>query len=159
MGSKLTSIRERSNEAKEGVENGLEKAKEDADEMAEVRSALERVPENADDDIVKLKDTVEQGSVSEAVQSMESNARAELDSARSTGGDAINEATDTAQANREAAEAYSGVGDTRFGGGAADAQSQAETGADELEGIAEETEADLERGDDEYSNFLSQIQG
>ena len=159
MGSKLTSIRERSNEAKEGVENGLEKAKDDAQEMSDVRAALERVPENADDDIVKLKDSVEQGSVSEAVQSMESGARADLDSAKSTGGDAITEATDTAAANREAADAYSGVGDTRFGGGAADAQSQAETGAEELENISEETEADLEKGDDEYSNFLSQIQG
>lgn len=159
MGSKLTSVRERSQEVKEGVDAGIEKARDDAQEMSTVREALDRVPGNADDDIAALKDTVEQSSVSEAVSSMESGARAELDSARSTGDAAISEAQDTAAGNREAAEAYGSVGDTRFGGGAADAQSQAETDADELESLAEDTESDLEQGDSDYADYLAEIEG
>ena len=123
------------------------------------RDALAEVPGDADDDIVALVDTVESSAVDDAVDSMESNAHRDLESAHDTGEQTKEEAEDGEQTSNEAASAYSEVAGTRFAGEAADAQSQAEQSAEEFAEMGEETDQVLTEGDSEYEQFLQEIMG
>lgn len=159
MGSKLEKAHEGVDKTREEIDEAVEKASDDAAEMGEVREALEGVPEDTDDDILALKDTVEQSSVSEAVSDMESDVRGTLESGETTGEGVSEEAKEGEDNDREAADAYGEVSDTRFAGEAADAQSQAEAGADEFADIQTEVSDVIDEGEDEYEKYLQEIEG
>ena len=159
MGSKLTKVTEGVDTTREEIDEAIEKAGDDASEMADLRSALEGVPEDTDDDIAALKDQVEQSGVSEAVSDMEGDVRSTLESGKSTGEGVKQEAADGAQSSREAADAYGNAADTRFGGEGSDAQSQAESNAEEFDDAAEQAQEVMDSGDDEFEKFLQEIQG
>lgn len=159
MGIKLEKAHEGVDSTREEINEAVEKASDDAAEMEEVRSALEGVPEDTDDDILALKEQVEQSAVSEAVGDMESDARVSLDSGRTTGEGVSEEAKEGEENDREAAESYGQVSDTRFAGESADAQSQAEAGVEEFVEIQDEVSEVIDEGEDEYEKYLQEIQG
>ena len=159
MGCKLTKVTEGVDTTREEIDEAIEKASDDASEMDDLRSALEGVPEDADDDIAALKDQVEQSGVSEAVGDMEGDVRSTLDSGRSTGENVMQEAAEGAQSSREAADAYGQAADTRFGGEGSDAQSQAESNAEEFDDASEQAQEVIDEGDSEFERFLQEIQG
>ena len=158
MGSKLTKVTEGVDTTREEIEEAIEKGEDDARERDALRSALEGVPEDTDDDIAALKDQVEQSGVSEATSDMEGDVRSTLESGKSTGEGVKQEAADGAQSSREAADAYGSAADTKFGGEASDAQSQAESNAEQFDEAADQTQDVMDEGDDDFDSILQRIQ-
>ncbi len=159
MGSKLTKVTEGVESTREEIDEAIEKAEDDASEIEDLREALSDVPDDADDEIAALRETVESSGVSEAVSDMEGDVRSTLDGGRSIGESTIREAEEGADNSREAGDAYGHAADTRFGGEGSDAQSRAEGNAEAFDDAGIEAQDVIDEGDDEFERFMREIQG
>ena len=80
MGSKLESVRERVREANETHREAMEMGQRDMEDISNVKSILDSMPSDVDDDIVEAIHDVHDSSISEATSDMESSVRGTLDS-------------------------------------------------------------------------------
>lgn len=159
MGRSMDKVKTRIEDIKDGMETAAEKGAEDVAETEKMREYLDAVPEGTDDDILALKETVEQSSVSEAVSDMQSDVYGELESGKEIGSETQEEASELEEYSNEAAEAYGQVSETKFAGEASDAQSEAEDNAQEYGDLQEEVTDIIGEGEDEYVRNLEEIEG
>ena len=159
MGSRLEKAKEGLENNRETTDEAIEKAQDDANEMQEVRAALEGVPTDTDDDVFALKEVVESSAVTEATSDMEGDVKGMLDSSRSAGEGIKSEASDAENNSREAADAYGEAAESRFAGEASDAMSQANGNADAFAEVQDDVDEVIDEGEDEYDRFLQEIRG
>lgn len=159
MGSRMDKVKMGVEGTQDGMDKAAEKGAEDVAETEKMREYLDAVPEGTDDDILALKETVEQSSVSEAVSDMQSDVYGELESGKEIGSETQEEASELEENSNEAADAYGQVGETKFAGEASDAQAEAQDNAQEYGDIQEEVTDIIGEGEDEYERNLEEIQG
>jgi hypothetical protein len=159
MGSKLESVKERVNEAKEGHQEAIELGQRDAEDIANVKSILEGIPSDVDDDIVEAVSDVHDSSISEATTDMESNVKQSLDSASDVANDASEEAQEQQGLSEQAASSFEQVsGSSEFGSSADGAADLAHQSAESFVEASDEAMESVEAAEAEFADQLAEIQ-
>ena len=159
MGSKLESVRERVREANETHREAMEMGQRDMEDISNVKSILDSMPSDVDDDIVEAIHDVHDSSISEATSDMESSVRGTLDS----GSDIANEASDEAQEQQglseQAASQFEQIsGSSEFGGSAEGAADRAHESAESFGEASDEAMESIDEADAEFADQLAEIQ-
>lgn len=158
MGSKLESVKERVNEAKEGHQEAIELGQRDAEDIANVKSILEGIPTDVDDDIVEAVSDVHDTSISEASSDMEGNVKQSLDSASDIASDASEEAQEQQGLSEQAASSFEQVsGSSEFGSSADGAADLAHQSAEEFSEASDEAMESVDLAEQEYAQQMAEI--
>ena len=158
MGSKLESVKERVQEAREAHSEAGELGQRDAEDIANVKSILEGMPADVDDDIVDSIQEVHDSSISEASADMESTVRQTLDSGSDIASDASDEALEQQGLSEQAASQFEQIsGSSEFGSSAEGAADQAHQSADSFGEASEEAMETIEEAEARYSEQLAEI--
>jgi len=159
MGSKLESVRERVQEAREGHREAGELGRKDAEDIANVKSILDGMPSDVDDDIVDAIHDVHDSSIGEATADMEGNVRQTLDSASDIASDASEEAQEQQGLSEQAASQFEQIaGSSEFGASAEGAADQAHQSADSFGEASEEALDSIEDAQAEFNDLLAEIE-
>ena len=130
MGSKLESVKERVNEAKEGHQEAIELGQRDAEDIANVKSILEGIPSDVD-----------------------------LDSASDVANDASEEAQEQQGLSEQAASSFEQVsGSSEFGSSADGAADLAHQSAESFVEASDEAMESVEAAEAEFADQLAEIQ-
>ena len=158
MGSRLESVNERVGEAKEVHTEAGELGERDAEDIANVKSILDGMPADVDDDIVDSIQEVHDSSISEASADMESTVRQTLDSGSDIASDASDEALEQQGLSEQAASQLEQIsGSSEFGSSAEGAADQAHQSADSFGEASEEAMETIEEAEARYSEQLAEI--
>ena len=158
MGSGLESVNERVGEAKEVHTEAGELGERDAEDIANVKSILDGMPADVDDDIVDSIQEVHDSSISEASADMESTVRQTLDSGSDIASDASDEALEQQGLSEQAASQFEQIsGSSEFGSSAEGAADQAHQSADSFGEASEEAMETIEEAEARYSEQLAEI--
>ena len=158
MGSRLESVNERVGEAKEVHTEAGELGERDAEDIANVKSILDGMPADVDDDIVDSIQEVHDSSISEASADMESTVRQTLDSGSDIATDASDEALEQQGLSEQAASQLEQIsGSSEFGSSAEGAADQAHQSADSFGEASEEAMETIEEAEARYSEQLAEI--
>lgn len=158
MGSRLESVNERVGEAKEVHTEAGELGERDAEDIANVKSILDGMPADVDDDIVDSIQEVHDSSISEASADMESTVRQTLDSGSDIASDASDEALEQQGLSEQAASQFEQIsGSSEFGSSAEGAADQAHQSADSFGEASEEAMETIEEAEARYSEQLAEI--
>ncbi len=159
MGSKLEGVQGKVQEAKEGHAEAGELGRENADDIANVKSILDGMPSDVDDDITEAIQDVHDSSISEATADMEGNVRQTLDSASDIASDASEEAQEQQGLSEQAASQFEQIaGSSEFGSSAEGAADQAHQSADSFGEASEEAMESIEEAEAEFNDLLAEIQ-
>ena len=158
MGSRLESVNERVGEAKEVHTEAGELGERDAEDIANVKSILDGMPADVDDDIVDSIQEVHDSSISEASADMESTVRQTLDSGSDIASDASDEALEQQGLSEQAASQFEQIsGSSEFGSSAEGAADQAHQSADSFGEASEESHLPLCVVNRVHHNLLADI--
>ncbi|MCI8736644.1 MAG: hypothetical protein HFI11_06630 [Lachnospiraceae bacterium] len=161
MGSRLEKVRQNVENASRIEQKGVEQGERDASEVREIKSIIEGMDRDVDDDIVEAMEATREAAKSEGADHMRTETHRTLESGYQVAQDAIQEGNDQAGRSRRAAADFSSVrGVSEFGSGTAESSAaKAENIADQFEGHAEQAKQEMEDTEDRYRNLLEDIMG
>lgn len=159
MGKILDSVRRQVQEASEIQKGGLEMAHEAVGDITNIRDTLREVPQDVDDDILSCVERVSDDSTREATDFMNNDVHSEIERGAETGTDAAEIADQQAERSHSAASTFGQIAGIRFGEGASDARSQAETAAANFEGQSEEVRTLMEENEAAFQKALADVMG
>lgn len=158
MGSKLESVNEKVKEVKEGHQEAIELGRRDAEDIANVKSILEGIPTDVDDDIVDAVSEVHDTSISEATSDMESNVKQSMDNASNVAFDASEEAQEQQGLSEQAATNFEQVsGSSEFGSSADRAADLSHQSAESFAEASDEAMESVDLAEQEYAQQMSEI--
>lgn len=161
MGSRLEKVRQNVEKASRIEQKGVEQGERDASEVREIKSIIEGMDRDVDDDIVEAMEATREAAKSEGADHMKAEAHRTLESGYEVANDAINEGTDQAGRSRKAAADFSSLrGVSEFGSKTAESSaSRAENAAGEFEKNAEQAKQEMSDAEDRYNHLLEEIIG
>lgn len=159
MGSRLERVSQNVEQAGSIEQRGLEQAEQDASEVSEVKSILEGINQDVDDDILSAIEATREAAKSEGSDHMSSEVHSTLEEGYDLAGEAMNEGTEQAANSRDAAAEFSAAaGASEFGSSTAEnSASQAEGLAAEFDNQVETARQGMEEAEDRYGELLSEI--
>ena len=139
---------------KEAIELG----RRDAEDIANVKSILEGIPTDVDDDIVDAVSEVHDTSISEATSDMESNVKQSMDNASNVAFDASEEAQEQQGLSEQAATNFEQVsGSSEFGSSADRAADLSHQSAESFAEASDEAMESVDLAEQEYAQQMSEI--
>ena len=159
MGSRLEKVTQNVEQAESIEQQGLEQAEQDASEVSEVKSILEGINTDVDDDILSAIEATREAVNGEGADHMGSEVHGTLEQGYEVAEQAMDEGTEQAQNSRDAAVEFSAAaGASEFGSSTAESSSsQAEGLAGEFESRVETARQGMEESEDRYGDLLSEI--
>lgn len=161
MGSKLENVKKNVEKASEMEARGLEQGEKDSSEVKEIKSIIDGMDKEVDDEIVAGMEATKEAAKGEGAQHMESVVHGMLDEGYQVGGEAISEGTDQAGRSRQASADFKSVsGTSEFGRSTAESNAQqAENMATQFENLSDTAQQGIESTEDRYKNLLDEIRG
>lgn len=159
MGNKLESVRNNLEQAKDRHADSLEMAREDAEEMKEIRSIISEIPRDIDSDLLEQIETVSDASTQEGTDHMESEVHGVLDEGTDIASDVQEEGDEQSELSEQAAGSFESVSDTRFGGSGAEGAERAHETADNFREASADAKESVEQAQRQYEELLSEVQG
>lgn len=159
MGSKLESVRNNLEQAKDTQNRSLEMAQEDAGEMKEIRSLLSEIPRDIDSDLLEEVDSVSEASTNEGVAHMETDVHGVVDEGAEVAGEVSDVSREQEGLSRETEESFHNISDTRFGGRGMEGAERAGETAEAFSETDEEAQESVEETEENYEQLLREVQG
>lgn len=159
MGSRLESIRDKVEQAKEGHFEAKELGERNVEDITNVKGILDGLPRDVDEDLVSAISDIHDSAINEATSDMEDEVRSALDFA----GDIASDADEEAQDQKEKSEEARGAFDEIFTGSefGSSAREGIDTAGDLIEGFeesSEEARESIEDAEEEFRKQLAEIQ-
>lgn len=159
MGNKLEKVKTDLEQAKDTHSRSLEMAQEDAAEMKEIRSMISEIPRDIDSDLLDQIEHVSEQSTNEGVQHMESDVHSVLEEGTRIAEGVSDESLEQQQLSDEAADSFSNISDTRFGGSGAEGADRAREASEAFGETAEEAADSAEQAESSYEDLLLEVEG
>lgn len=159
MGNKLENVRRNLESAKEMHAESLEKAREDADEMRDIRSMISEIPDDIDSDLIAQVEHVSEAATNEGKNHMETEVRGILEKGSEAADAAMDEGDTQAELSEQAAGTLEHISDTRFGAQAADAASRAHDTAEQFGEASREAGESVRDAENAYEALLREVEG
>ena len=161
MGSRLEKVRNKAEKAYEVEQHGLEQGEQDTDEIREIKSIIEGMDKDVDEDIVKAMDATREAAKSEGIEHMETKVHKELETGYGIANEAIREGTDQMEKSRRAAADFASIKDvSEFGGSTAErSSSNAEKVVEQYESHIENAGQGIEDSEDRFKELEENILG
>ncbi|MDO5132067.1 MAG: hypothetical protein Q4D81_03670 [Eubacteriales bacterium] len=159
MGSKLEAVKEQVEQAKENHYEALEMGQRDVEDISNIKSILEGIPSDVDDDILEAASDVHDTSISEATSDMESSVKQSLDAGSDIADEASGEAQEQQELSEDSARSFEQIsGSSEFGGSAEGAADRAHESAESFGETSDEAMESIEEAEEEFFDQLSEIQ-
>lgn len=159
MGNKLENVRRNLEQAQDQHAKSLEMAREDAEEMKEIRSIISEIPKDIDSDLLEQIDAVSDSSTQEGTDHMEGEVRNALDEGSDTAAEVQEEGDEQSELSEQAADSFESISDTRFGGRGAEGADRAHETAESFREASAEAQESIQQTENEYEQLLSEVQG
>lgn len=161
MGSRVEKVGQNVEKASEMEQRGLEQGEKDASEVKEIKSIIEGMDKDVDEDIVEAMDATREAAKSEGIDHMDSEVHGQLEEGYDVANEAINEGTEQAGKSRQAAADFSSIsGVSEFGSSTAESSSSnAENIAEQFDEHVETAEQGIEDTEDRFSELEEDILG
>lgn len=159
MGQKLENVRRNLEGAKDQHAESIEKAREDADEMKDIRSMISEIPDDIDTDLIEQVEAVSESATQEGTSHMETEVHGILEKGSEMAGEVIEESDTQSELSEQAAGAFENISDTRFGRSAADAASRAHDTAEQFSEASDEANDSITDAEREYEELLREVEG
>lgn len=159
MGNKLENVRRNLEGAKDMHAESLEKAREDADEMRDIRSMISEIPDDIDSDLIAQVEQVSESATSEGTSHMETEVHGILEKGSDMAEEVIDESDTQADLSEQAAGSFESISDTRFGSRAADAASRAHDTAEQFNEASGEANESIRDTESTYEELLREVEG
>lgn len=161
MGSKVEKVRQNVEKASQMEQKGVEQGEKDASEVREIKSIIEGMDRNVDDDIIEAMEATREAAKNEGANHMRTETHRMLESGYEIANDAIGEGTEQAEKSHRAAADFSSVrGVSEFGRSTAESSSsKAENIANQFEGHVEQAKQEMSATEDRYNHLLEDILG
>ncbi|MBR4027685.1 MAG: hypothetical protein IKJ01_09100, partial [Lachnospiraceae bacterium] len=132
MGSRVENVGKKVEQASQLEQSGLEQGEKDAAEVSEIKSIIESMDTDVDEDIVEAMEATREAAKSEGADHMRTKVHTMLEQGYDVANEAISEGTDQGIKSRKAAADFTSItGVSEFG------SSTAESSSSNAEHIAE----------------------
>ncbi len=161
MGAKLENVKKKVEQASRMEKDGLDDGEKDAQEIKEIKSILEGMDKDVDDDIVESMDMTREAAKGEGIEDMEKEVHSKLEAGYEVADDAIDEGTDQAARSRQAAKDFASVaGVSEFGRQTAEeSEKSAEKMGGQFEKNANEAKTEMEKTEERFKQLEEEILG
>ncbi len=161
MGNKLENVKRNVETAESIEQRGLEQGEKDGSEVREIKSILEGMDKDVDEDILAAIGETREAAKSEAADHMNSEVHSTLEEGYQHANEAIQEGTDQAGRSRQSAAEFSrSAGVSEFGRSTAEqASSNAENIGQQFEQSAESAQRSMEDTESRFNNIRDEILG
>lgn len=161
MGSRVEKVGQNVERAAEVERQGIEQGEKDASEIREIKSILDGMDKDVDEDIVEAMDATREAAKGEGIDHMNSEVHGTLEEGYEVANEAINEGSEQAAKSRQAAADFSSIsGVSEFGSGTAESSSAgAESIAEQFDGHVETAQQGIEDSEDRFKELEDDILG
>ena len=161
MGSRVEKVGKTVEQASQLEQRGIEQGERDASEVSEIKSVIEGMDTDVDEDIISAMEATREAAKSEGADHMNTETHSMLEEGYDVATDAINEGTDQSRKSHQAASEFSSItGISEFGSGTAEASSaNAENIAGQFEEHVENAQKGIEDSEDRFNELLEDILG
>ena len=161
MGTRVEKVGQNVEKAAEMEQRGLEQAEQDDSEVREIKSIIEGMDTDVDEDIVEAMDATREAAKSEGIEHMDSEVHGQLEEGYDVANEAINEGTEQGEKSRQAAADFSSLSDvSEFGSSTAESSAaNAENIAEQFDEHVENAEQGIEDSEDRFSELEDDILG
>lgn len=130
-------------------------------EVREIKSIIEGMDTDVDEDIVEAMDATREAAKSEGIEHMDSEVHGQLEEGYDVANEAINEGTEQGEKSRQAAADFSSLSDvSEFGSSTAESSAaNAENIAEQFDEHVENAEQGIEDSEDRFSELEDDILG
>ncbi len=159
MGKKLDSVKQKSNEGKETFKAGQELGKKAVSDTKQMKSLIDSLPTDVDDEILEAAKAVEQGTKSDAEGYMQSEVSSKVEAGKKAMEASSKEASDQISKNEQVMKTFQqmdGVGS--FGKSARDSgRNNVERSTQEFNNMVSENDRSANEAQQEFQKELSDI--
>ena len=161
MGSRVEKVGQNVEKASEMEQQGLEQGEKDASEIREIKSIIEGMDKDVDEDILEAMDATREAAKSEGIDHMDSEVHGQLEQGYEVGEDAINEGSEQAEKSRQAATDFTSAGGvSEFGSSTAESSATgAEDIAEQFDEHVENAQQGIEDSEDRFKELEDDILG
>lgn len=161
MGSRVEKVGKTVEQASELEQCGIEQGENDASEVSEIKSIIEGMDTDVDEDIVEAMEATREAAKNEGADHMRTETHEMLEEGYDVADDAITEGTDQSRKSTQAAEDFSGItGVSEFGRNTSENSSRSsENIAGQFDEHVEHAEGEMEESEDRYEDLLDDILG
>lgn len=161
MGSRVEKVGKTVEKASQLETRGIEQGEKDASEVSEIKSIIEGMDTDVDEDIVEAMEATREAAKNEGADHMRTETHGMLEEGYDVADEAITEGTDQSGRSRQAAADFSSMsGVSEFGKGTSETSaSTAEAIASQFDEHVSNAEHGMEEAEDRYQNLLDDILG
>lgn len=161
MGSRVEKVGKNVEQASEMEQRGIEQGEQDAAEVGEIKSIIEGMDTDVDEDIVSAMEATREAAKSEGADHMNTETHGMLEQGYDVANEAINEGTDQSRRSRQSAADFSSImGVSEFGSSTAEASAaNAEAIAGQFDSHVENAQKGIEDSEDRFNELLEDILG
>ena len=161
MGSRVEKVGQNVEKAAELEQRGIEQGEQDAAEVGEIKSIIEGMDTDVDEDIVSAMELTREAAKNEGADHMNTETHGMLEQGYDVANEAISEGLEQSEKSQEAAAEFSSILDvSEFGSSAAEeSAATAESLAEQFETHAENGQRGIEESEDRFNELLEDILG
>lgn len=161
MGSRVEKVGKIVEQASELEQRGIEQGEKDTAEVSEIKSIIEGMEKDVDEDIVEAMDATREAAKSEGADHMRAETHGMLEEGYDVADEAITEGTEQSGKSRQTAADFSSMtGVSEFARNTAEASaSNAENIAVQFDEHVEDAQRGMEESEDRYNELLDDILG
>lgn len=161
MGSRVEKVGRTVEQASQLEQRGIEQGEQDASEVREIKSIIEGMDRDVDEDIVQAMEATREAAKGEGADHMRTETHSMLEEGYDVANEAISEGTEQSGKSRQAAADFSSLtGVSEFGSSTAKASSaNAENIAEQFDQHVEDAHKGMEDAEDRYNELLDDILG
>lgn len=161
MGSRVEKVGKTVEQASQLEQRGIEQGEKDASEVSEIKSIIEGMDTDVDEDIVEAMDATREATKNEGADHMRTETHGMLEEGYDVANEAITEGTEQSGKSRQAMADFSSItGVSEFGRSTAESSSSnAENIATQFDEHVENAQQGMEESEDRYNELLDDILG
>lgn len=161
MGSRVEKVGKNVEQASEMEQRGIEQGEQDAAEVGEIKSIIEGMDTDVDEDIISAMEATREAAKSEGADHMNTETHSTLEQGYDVANEAIDEGTDQSQRSRQSAADFSSLtGVSEFGSSTAEeSAANAESIAEQFDEHVENAQQGIEDSEERFNELLEDILG